>query len=221
MARVSCPSVSSGSLGISYPWFVPVYPTAIACGFGELITLVGPFSPYSHCFGVCFAQEETCVMRPWHHQAANSRVFFNAHKCKVPSFMLVKTIRMSFVPMMKPRVYSLFYIVVAYFFIPSCRIIPCLILSSLPLSQLSGHLLCSPISSPWFPFLYSFFYTLLPPLYYYPYATLIPVVAAYSSSMAYREDMRFHELSMRCFGFGEKMAKESIGKRGTLDQNRR
>ena len=148
MARVSCPSVSSGSLGISYPWFVPVYPTAIACGFGELITLVGPFSPYSHCFGVCFAQEETCVMRPWHHQAANSRVFFNAHKCKVPSFMLVKTIRMSFVPMMKPRVYSLFCIVVAYFFIPSCRIIPCLILSSLPLSQLSGHLLCSPISSP-------------------------------------------------------------------------
>ena len=139
-------------------------------------------------------------MRPWHHQAANSRVFFNAHKCKVPSFMLVKTIRMSFVPMMKPRVYSLFCIVVAYFFIPSCRIIPCLILSSLPLSQLSGHLLCSPISSPWFPFLYSFFYTLLPPLYYYPYATLIPVVSAYSSSMAYREDMRFHELSMRCFG---------------------
>ena len=28
------------------------------------------------------------------------------------------------------------------------------------------------------------FYTLLPPLYYYPYATLIPVVSAYSSSMA-------------------------------------
>ena len=83
-------------MGFLYPWFVPVYPTAIACGFGEFITLVGPFSPYSHCFGVCFAQEETCVMRPWHHQAANSRVFFNAHKCKVPSFMLVKTIRMSF-----------------------------------------------------------------------------------------------------------------------------
>ena len=35
------------------------------------------------------------------------------------------------------------------------------------------------------------FYTLLPPLYYYPYATLIPVVSAYSSSMAYREDLRF------------------------------
>ena len=148
MARVSCPSVSSGSLGISLPLVCPCLPYSHCLRVWEFITLVGPFSPYSHCFGVCFAQEETCVMRPWHHQAANSRVFFNAHKCKVPSFMLVKTIRMSFVPMMKPRVYSLFCIVVAYFFIPSCRIIPCLILSSLPLSQLSGHLLCSPISSP-------------------------------------------------------------------------
>ena len=56
--------------------------------------------------------------------------------------------------MTKPRVYLLFRIVAAYFFIPSCHTIPCLILSSLPLSQLSGHLLCSQISSPCFPVLY-------------------------------------------------------------------
>ena len=52
------------SLGISYPWFVPVYPTAIACGFGEFITLVGPFSPYSHCFGVCFAKRRLAPCDP-------------------------------------------------------------------------------------------------------------------------------------------------------------
>ena len=95
------------------------------------------------------------------------------HKCKVPSFMLCQIILMSFVLMMKPRVYLLFLIVAAYFFIPLCRIIPCLILSSLPLSQLSGHLLCSLISSPCFPVLYYYsipcallcIIILLPPLF--------------------------------------------------------
>ena len=104
MARVSCPSVSSGSLGISLPLVCPCLPYSHCLRVWEFITLVGPFSPYSHCFGVCFAQEETCVMRPWHHQAAKLLVYFLTRiNVRHRLLCLLKITRWVFV-LLRPRV---------------------------------------------------------------------------------------------------------------------
>ena len=82
-------------------------------------------------------------------------MLLNVHKCKAPSFMPVKWYTWVSCFWWSHESILLFLIVAAYSFIHSCRIIPCLILSSLPLSQLSGHLLLGLIQLVWYHLLVS------------------------------------------------------------------
>ena len=82
--------------------------------------------------------------------------------------------------MVKPRVYLLCLIVAAYSFIPSYRIIPCLILSSLPLSNYRAisftvryHLLVSQS--------FIYYFIVCAHLCINPFATHVPVESVLSS----------------------------------------
>ena len=60
--------------------------------------------------------------------------------------------------LMRPRVLLYYFTISVLSFIPFYCVIPCLILSSLPLSLVSCHLLGGPIPSPCFPVLYPCFH---------------------------------------------------------------